>query len=104
MKTEKKVKAFFWGCVFALPLIIAFLTVYRTGNYADVETILNGFSFGFIDQMLNSLETVTQFAFNDALKAVVSYFVSVEILQIFFEIVVFIPRFAKKWLEGFYAD
>ena len=104
MRTEKRVKAFFWGCVFALPLIIACLSVFRTGEYADFSTIVNGFTFDFINQALSGLENATQFTFNACLKSIVSYFVSVEILQIFYEVVVFIPQFARKWLEGFYAN
>lgn len=103
MRTERKVKSIFWGLLYSLPLVLLILSTFRTGNTENSLAIVQSFSFEFIDNIILSLSnSIDMLEFNPYLVACVSYFVSVEIIQIFYEFMVFIPKLARKWLEGFY--
>lgn len=101
MKIEKKIKNIIWGIIYALPLILCVLSVYRTGDYTIYSTIFNEFNFSFISNSLHELEQIIDITFNSTLISIVSYYISVELVRIFYEFIVFIPNVARKFLGVF---
>lgn len=92
-----KLDKLFWWFVMLLP-VFAFLL----GHFRDSAVSMTAFfelvpAFPFIEDILNN---VTELAFDSvfAINPYLSYCIGVEIMHVLFDIVVFIPRLAHKWI------
>lgn len=95
---------FFWFIVSMLPIIVYFITAYRNPEAVGFLEFVTSFSpFPFIENILNEVSQ-TAFGGTFALSGLLSYFVAVEIFHILFDVIVFIPRLAHKWVAKAVQD
>lgn len=103
-RTSYKFDKFFWTVVMLLPILV-YLTVNKQNPEAPgFFVFLDSFSpFAFISDIFDS---VTQTAFNTtfAVNKYLAYVVGVEIYHVMFDVVVFIPRLAHKWISKAVQD
>lgn len=93
---KEKIDQFLWAFMWLLPFLAYFVAWFRIGSAPDLLTYINStYSFAFVEDIFNN---VWQTAFNSTcpLAGYISYLVSVEIVHVLFDIVVFIPRFAHN--------
>lgn len=100
---EKKVDSFVWTFILLCPFIVYFIAYFRQETVLDFNTFISGYSFDFIYNMFSSIFT-EDLIFSDTLVRIISYMVSVEIIHVFFDFIVFLPRFAHKFLGRCYHD
>lgn len=94
-----KLDMIFWFIVMMLPLITYFIVSYRQGNAVEFLTYVSNFSpFPFIADIFDSVLT-TAFGHSFQIVPLIAYFVGVEIIHVLFDVVVFIPRLAHKWVS-----
>ena len=100
-KLNNKLDAIFWWLIWLLPLIGAFVCLWcgNDNSIADFTTFIQGFSFTFILDIISSMESMLSFSLPAILTAYASYIVSVEIVHVFVDVMVFIPRFAHKLVD-----
>lgn len=99
-KFEKKLDALFWFLVGVLPLVIFFVINYRNSS-ADFSAFISAYRYDYVADICTQIFTDT-LSFPVVVTDFLSYFVSVEISHIFIDVIVFIPRFARTFLEGCY--
>ena len=99
-----KIDAVFWFIVSMLPIIVYLILNYRNPSAPDFFTYVLGFApFEFIQDILDNV-TETAFGAPFRLNAFLSYCVGVEILHVLFDVIVFIPRLAHKWISKAVQD
>lgn len=99
-----KLDAIFWFIVSLLPILVYFVVNYRNASAPDFFTYVSGFApFLFIENILDVV-TTTAFGAPFKLNAFLSYCVGVEILHVLFDVIVFIPRLAHKWISKAVQD
>lgn len=102
---SNKVEKIFWTITLLLPVIV-YLTIYsKTGAsapsfFAFLET------FSPFPYVANIFDSITEKVFGEtfALTNYLSYMVGVELFHIFYDVVVFIPRLAHKWISKAVQD
>lgn len=102
---SNKVEKIFWTVTLALPLIV-YLTIYsKSGSSApSFFSFLETFSpFPYVSNIFDSV-TETVFGETFALTNYLSYMVGVEIFHIMYDVIVFIPRLAHKWISKAVQD
>jgi ABC-type spermidine/putrescine transport system permease subunit II len=99
---SKKLDSFFWFLILILPIVIYITISFNVGNSTDFSTFISSWTFPFISDIFNDIFT-GDLLFNPILVDYISYCVSVEIIHVFFDVVVFIPRLAHK-LSGRFID
>ena len=84
-----------------LPLIGGIICFFGgdDNTLSEFVTFVQGFSFTFILDMIHSMESAVNFSFPSVLTAYASFIVSVEIIHVFVDVMVFIPRFAHKVVD-----
>lgn len=82
--------------------------IYIFGHYQDPTVTFAGFmemvpTFPFVQEVFDN---VSQTAFGQTfeINAYLSYCVGVEIFHVLFDVVVFIPRLAHKWISAAVQD
>lgn len=98
----KKIDYIFWFIISITPLIVYFVSSWNNPNTIDFSSFIANYRFTFIANIFNSIFTDT-FIFPTALVDFISYFCSVEIIHVFVDFVVFIPRFAHNLTDKFYG-
>ena len=99
-----KLDLVFWFIVMMLPILVYFITAYRNPEAIGFLEFVSSFSpFPFIENILND---VSQAAFGStfAISGLFGYFVGVEIFHVLFDVIVFIPRLAHKWVSKAVQD
>ena len=97
-RLQDKLDRALWFVVAILPLIVFYVLNYRQGASTDFMAFVSSFSpFPFITDVLNNV-TSTAFGVEFALNAYFGYLAGVEIMHVLFDVIVFIPRFAHKFL------
>ena len=94
----RKCDKIFWMIVSLLPIIIYFISYfYKASAAADFTSFMTVYRFDFIADIFESVFTTAGFG---QLYCVdyLSYVVGVEIAHCLFDVVVFIPRLAHKWI------
>lgn len=94
---ERKLDAFFWFVVSMLPIILYIVNLYNGGSNDFFAFINDNFTFSFVKTVFDDVFDVA-FSSVSPVTGLLSYFVSVEILHIMFDVLVFLPRFAKKMI------
>lgn len=93
-----KLDKLFWFIVSILPIIFYFAINYRNPAATGFFEYVSAFSpFSYIENIFND---ITRLAFDTTFPLVsyLSYCVGVEIFHVFFDVIVFIPRLAHKWV------
>ena len=98
----KKIDYIFWFIISIIPLIIYVSLCWNNPNAIDFSTFISNYRFAFIADIFNEIFKDT-FIFPTVLVDFISYFCSVEIIHVFVDFIVFIPRFAHNFLGGFYV-
>ena len=99
----KKIDYIFWFIISIIPLIVYFVSCWNNPNTIDFSTFIANYRFTFIADIFNQIFTDT-FIFPTALVDFISYFCSVEIIHVFVDCIVFIPRFAHNFTNKLYGD
>ena len=103
-KLNKKLDYWFWFIVGIFPVFL-FLTCYRSGassinDYYTFEQFCEYFGFRF-DFIANIITDVCQRVFSGDLPGTnfASYFIGIQIIHCFVDVLVFIPRFAHDLID-----
>lgn len=95
---SRKCDKIFWLLVSLLPLIIYFIAFFnRTDAAADFTQFMSAYRFDFIADIFESVFTTAGFGQLYCIDYL-SYVVGVEIIHCLFDVIVFIPRLAHKWI------
>lgn len=98
-RLSDRLDIYFWWFIWLLPLIGALICFFMgsSNTYADFAGFIDSFSFTYIYDILTELEVYISMSFPAVLKSYASYVVSVEIIHLFVDVMVFIPRFAHRF-------
>lgn len=99
-----KLDLIFWFIMMMLPLFVYFVVSFRNAEAVSFLSFVADFSpFPFIEDIL---DRVSEMAFGStfALSGLFAYFVGVEIFHVLFDVIVFIPRLAHKWISKAVQD
>lgn len=118
----KKVDKVFWLIVSLFPLIlVCFNLISLIGTdfgayvtsidsfikeefFVIFSTTINNFTCSPIADYIYELQTVANITIPDFLVDYLSYCAMVELIHVFFDFIVFIPRLCHKFLGGLYAN
>lgn len=95
---EKKADVIFWLLVTFLPIILYIVNAFSGISNDFFAFVGENFTFDFVANVFNDL-FMTAFNSTSPVVNLLSYFVSVEILHILYDVIVFLPRFARKAFE-----
>lgn len=99
-----KLDMLFWFLVSVLPILVYLLVNFHNPAAPDFFEYLSGFApFSFLEEIFDSV-TETAFGSSFRLNSYLAYCVAVEILHVLFDVVVFIPRLAHKWISKAVQD
>lgn len=100
-RLSDRLDIYFWWFVWLLPLIGSIICFFMgtATTYADFAAFIAEFRFDFIAGILADLENVVSFTFPAILKEYASYVVSVEIIHVFVDVMVFVPRFCHHLVQ-----
>ena len=99
-----KLDLVFWFIVMMLPIIVYFITSFRNPEAVGFLTFVADFSpFPFIEEILHDVFALA-FGCKFELSGLLAYFVGVEIFHVLFDVIVFIPRLAHKWISKAVQD
>ena len=96
----KMLDHYFWFIVMLLPVILFVVTRYNNPTASqDFFAFVNTFSpFTFVQDFIDqATQTGTGQTF--ALSSYLAYVFGVELCHIFYDVLVFIPRLAHKWIS-----
>ena len=101
----------FWYGVYLLPILCMLFVTFNTGTFTSLSSALTGCGLGILTN--NPIfDTITQifgssgilpFFQNADILIYVSYFVSVFILHLLVDFILFIPRLCHKWMKSLYG-
>ena len=103
MRFYKKIDCVFWFIVAVLPILVFVVSFFRSPETANFVTFISAYRFDFVANIFNQIFT-DNLVFPSVLVDFLSYFVSVDIIHVFIDFIVFIPRFAHKLTNKFYGD
>lgn len=101
----------FWYLIYLLPIIIWIVVSFRTGTIISLSTALDTMGLKVLDnnQIIANLSeifgnsgVIPMFASADVLLYM-AYFISVYLIHLFVDFLLFIPRIAHKWLNKLYG-
>ena len=111
-KTQKNLfDNIMWYILYLLPLLIWLLVAYRTGEIVTLSTAMSSMGLDIFNnnQILISLNEIFStsgilplFQSQDIIFYM-SYFISVFLIHLFVDFILFIPRIAHKWLNKLYG-
>lgn len=102
-KFQKKLDYLFWFLVATWPLIAYVVLNWNAPNSVEMSAIIEPFRFDYIADLFNQIFT-QEITFPAFLVDFLSYFVSVEIIHVFIDFCVFIPRFAHNVTSRLYHN
>ena len=111
-KTQKNLfDNIMWYLIYLLPIVIWLAVSFRTGNLVSLSSAMSTMGFEVLqtNQILTSL--VDLFSIGGILPLFVSsdiilymtYFISVFLIHLCVDFILFIPRLAHKWLNKLYG-
>ena len=100
-----------WYLLYLLPIVIWLVVSFRTGNFVTLSNAMSSIGLEIFNnnQIFTSLMSI--FAVDGILPLFVtsdiilymSYFISVFLIHLFVDFILFIPRLAHKWLNKLYG-
>ena len=103
-RTSYKIDKIFWFIVSVLPILVYLTINKRNPEAPGFFVFLDSFSpFTFVSDIFDE---VTQAAFKTtfAINKYLAYVAGVEVFHVMFDVVVFIPRLAHKWISKAVQD
>lgn len=96
-----KLDLIFWWLIWVLPFVGAVLVVATSGthDFSAFLSFMQGFAFPFITDIWLDIEATIGINFPEVLRVYASYLVSVEIVHVFVDVMIFIPRICHKIVE-----
>ena len=97
--SKKRLDSLFWFMMYLLPIFCFFVIYFRSGTFEAFHMYIGSeWAFSWVS---NVLDSITYMAFEETfyLTGYISYLVSVEIIHCFFDVIVFIPRFAHSLID-----
>lgn len=111
-KTQKNLfDNIMWYGLYLLPLLLWLLVSYQTGEFVTLSTAMSSMGLEIFtdNQILTTLSDIFAttgilplFASADIILYM-SYFISVFLIHLFVDFILFIPRLAHKWLNKLYG-
>lgn len=100
-RLSDRLDIYFWWFIWLLPLIGAVIVFFMgdVNSFADFAEFISHFDFDFIYDVLTDLESLTSLEYPAILKSYASYVVSVEIMHVFVDVMVFVPRFCHHLVQ-----
>lgn len=98
-RTARKLDLLFWFLIWCLPLITFFVVNFRADTKINLEDHLTT-NYGYVtlfDETIDTIEEEININFG-VLGQYTSYLVTVEIIHLFLDFLLFIPRLAHKWM------
>lgn len=101
----------FWYVLYLVPIIIWIVVSFRSGQIVSLSSAIDSMGIKILEsnQIYNNLMQVfgtsgilPLFANSDFILYI-SYFVSVFLIHLFVDFLLFIPRIAHKWLNKLYG-
>lgn len=101
----------FWYAIYLLPIICMLLVTYQTGAFVSLSSALSSVGLGILtdNPILSTISGIfgasgvlPLFQSTDIL-VYISYFVSVFVLHLLVDFVLFIPRLCHKWMKSLYG-
>lgn len=101
-----------WYLLYLLPLFLLLIYLVRTGTVVDLSTIFSDFGLDILtnNQILVALSSlfgssgvVPLFA-SESILVYFSYFISVFVVHLAVDFLLFIPRLAHKWLNKLWGS
>jgi len=100
-----------WYILYLLPILIWGIVSYRSGEFTTLSTAMTNVGLEILgtNQVYTSLASI--FAIDGILPLFtnpdvilyMSYFISVFLIHLFVDFILFIPRIAHKWLNKLYG-
>ena len=101
-KFSKKIDVLFWFIVALIPLIAFVVMGWNNGGPVSFATVASTFRYNFIADIFNEVFK-DNLLFPVALVDFMSYFCACEVVHVFVDFIVFIPRLAHDLLGGLYG-
>lgn len=101
---SRKIDKIFWFIVALLPIIIYFVTAYRNPSAPDFFTFCISWRFDYVSRIFESVFATSFGGAEIGILMYLSYVVCVEIAHCMFDILVFIPRLAHKFISKAVQD
>jgi hypothetical protein len=101
----------FWYAIYMLPILCMLLVIYQTGAFVSLSSALSSVGLGIlidnpilltISGIFGAGGVLPLFQSTDIL-VYICYFVSVFILHLLVDFVLFIPRLCHKWMKSLYG-
>lgn len=102
-KFEKKLYSLFWFIIIVLPLLLYFIMYFSTGTDLNFSDFISSYRFEFVANIFTDILNSATVAVPAVVCDFLSYFISVEIMHLFVDVVIFLPRFARCFMEGIYG-
>ena len=101
----------FWYLLYLLPLILIAFSFYRTGNLVNLSTCFEQIGFNIITTNPIYTSLIDVFGVSGVLPLfsqpvifeILTYFISVFLLHMAVDFLLFIPRIAMHWLDKLYG-
>lgn len=103
MRTKNKLDYIMWFVITLLPIIIYLILGWQGGFDVSFSTFLTDYRFDFVADILIDVLEVVNLQFSPLLVSLISYMASVEIVHVFYDFIVFIPRMAHNLMGDLYA-
>ncbi len=100
---EKKVDKIIWTIILLLPILVYVVQTWNNPANSTFAAVISEFEFKFISDIVNQI-FIGGYAMPANLTSYLSYFCVVEIMHVFVDFIVFIPRFAHHFLGGMYVE
>lgn len=95
----------FWALILLLPLIILVVgdihhELTLMSIFTDLGINTNNFIYTALNDMFGSSGVLPLFTSNSSLMIYFTYIVIVELLHLFIDFIIFIPRLSHKWMNS----
>ena len=99
-KFERKLDMILWAVIWLLPILLYFIMWFRIGSAPDFIAFINtSWRFDFIADILDQVWSTCFNGSTLPISGYISYIASIEVVHVFLDAVIFIPRFAHKVIQ-----
>ena len=101
-KFSRKLDVLFWLVVALIPVITFVVMGWNNGGSVSFATVASTFRYTYIADIFNSIFK-DNLLLPTPLVDMASYVIACEIIRVFVDVMIFIPRFARELLGGYYG-
>lgn len=100
---SRKLDALMWALLALMPVFAYFVTFFHNASTVPFLDYIQGWSFPFVEAVM--VDVLDAVGFNSIpIVPLLSYMVGVEIVHLFYDFLVFIPRLTHKLMERIYNN